>query len=463
MYLGKNLRINVVNSVNVLITPMKTKWHILKIIHGYPMLYNAGSEVYSQSICNELSHHHRVSIFTREENPFHPDFDIREEKETPNRILYRVNMPREKDGYRHPQLDKNFGELLDQIKPDIAHIGHLNHLSTGLVDELKKHKIPIVFTLHDFWLMCPRGQFLQRNFGEAGELYKVCDGQEDRKCAATCYSMFFSGRPQDKKTDEAYWTQWIKGRMEETRSVIEKVDHFIAPSRYLMERYVTEFALPKQKAQYLDYGFPLHYLTTPRRKAPETASAGGLMTFGYIGTHIPAKGIHHLIEAFGRLKGKARLRIWGRPRPQETAGLKLLTREKVTNGNQVEWMGEYVNQNIAAHVFSNCDGIIVPSIWGENSPLVIHEAQACKVPVITANYGGMKEYVSHMGNGLLFNHRDPLDLSYQMQWAIDHPEDFLKLGKCGYLYSEDGSIPEIRAHCQQLLSIYQKTIENHEK
>lgn len=437
--------------------------HILKIIHGYPMLYNAGSEVYSQSICNELSNHNRVSIFTREENPFLPDFEIREERETPNRILYRTNMPRGKDGYRHPQLDAKFGKLLDQIKPGIAHIGHLNHLSTGLVDELKKRSIPIVFTLHDFWLMCPRGQFMQRNFGETGELYKVCDGQENHKCATTCYAMLFSGRPQDRKTDEAYWTGWMRGRMEETRSVMEKVDHFIAPSHYLMARYVKDFALPGEKVQYLDYGFPLHYLTTPGGKTPQTAGGGGIMTFGYIGTHIPAKGIHQLIEAFGKLRGKARLRIWGRPRSQETAGLKVLVTEKVTNDNQVEWMGEYVNQNIADHVFRNCDGIVVASIWGENSPLVIHEAQACNVPVITANYGGMKEYVRHRKNGLLYNHRDPEDLSLQLQWAIDHSEAFIRLGKQGYLYSEDGTIPEIRTHCQQLLSIYQKTIENHGK
>ena len=51
--------------------------HILKIIHGYPPTYNAGSEVYSQSICNELSKFHKVSVFTREENPYAPCLSIR--------------------------------------------------------------------------------------------------------------------------------------------------------------------------------------------------------------------------------------------------------------------------------------------------------------------------------------------------------------------------------------------------
>ena len=142
--------------------------HVLKIIHGYPPYYNAGSEVYSQSICNELSKSHKVSIFSREENPYAPDFQIRHQRLNLSLDLYLLNNPNGKDGYRHKQIDDNFAELIKDIKPDIAHIGHLNHLSTGLVDELNKQNIPIIFTLHDFWLMCPRGQFLTRRADEGG-------------------------------------------------------------------------------------------------------------------------------------------------------------------------------------------------------------------------------------------------------------------------------------------------------
>ncbi|GAB6120577.1 glycosyltransferase family protein [Dysgonomonas termitidis] len=127
--------------------------HILKIIHGYPPNYNAGSEVYCQSVCNELSKRHKVSVFTREENLYAPDFSIRHEKQSDNLDLYIVNNPQGKDDYRHKQMDNNFADLLKQLKPDIAYIGHLNHLSIGLIDELNKQ----VFMLHDYWLMCPRG------------------------------------------------------------------------------------------------------------------------------------------------------------------------------------------------------------------------------------------------------------------------------------------------------------------
>ena len=147
--------------------------HILKIIHGYPPNYNAGSEVYSQSVCNELSKRHQVSIFTREENPYAPDFGIRHEKQNDQLDLFFVNNPQGKDGYRHKQLDEKFAALIKELKPDVAHIGHLNHLSTGIVDELNRYKIPIVFTLHDFWLMCPRGQFLTRSIGQENN-FQLC-------------------------------------------------------------------------------------------------------------------------------------------------------------------------------------------------------------------------------------------------------------------------------------------------
>jgi hypothetical protein len=104
---------------------------IIKIIHGYPPFYNAGSEVYSKSICEELSKNNQVFVFTREENPYLPDFTIRKEQINENLVIYLANMAQGKDGFRHNELDLIFSALLNEIKPDVAHIGHLNHLSTG--------------------------------------------------------------------------------------------------------------------------------------------------------------------------------------------------------------------------------------------------------------------------------------------------------------------------------------------
>lgn len=423
--------------------------HILKIIHGYPPNYNAGSEVYSQSICEELSKYHQVSIFTREENPYSPDFAIRHKKVNDNLNLYFVNNPQGKDGYRHAGIDSNFAKLLSALKPDIAHVGHLNHLSTGLIDQLNKQKIPIVFTLHDFWLMCPRGQFLTRSIGQENN-FNLCSGQEDAKCATSCYQVYYSGRKADQLKDTESWTYWISQRMSETRAITDKVDLFIAPSKYLRERFIADFKLPENKIIHLDYGFPTEYLT-PTKKSDKNRP----FTFGYIGTHIPAKGVNQLIEAFKKLEAPAVLKIYGRQNGQSSAALKQLAQ---SSKNEIAFAGEYINRNLADEVFSTVDCIVVPSIWAENSPLVIHEAQACRVPVITAEYGGMKEYVQHGVNGLLFEHRNVNSLSEQMKFAVNNPELLSKLGHRGYLYTEDGQVPSIKEHCLELVKIYRPLV-----
>ena len=429
--------------------------HILKIIHGYPPQYNAGSEVYSQSICTELSKYHRLSVFTREENPYTPCFSIREEKINENLTLYLINNPQGKDGYRHQQMDDVFSSLIKKLQPNIAHIGHLNHLSTGLVDVLEQFKIPIIYTLHDFWLMCPRGQFLTRSIGRAEGNFQLCTHQDDKKCAIDCYKVYFSGIKENEANDVEQWESWVHSRMEEIKRIVSKINLFIAPSKYLKDRFEEDFHISRDKIIYLDYGFPTEYLVpTEKIKKDEP------YTFGYIGTHIPAKGVNLLIDAFKKIEKPAILKIFGRENGQSTKALQAMA---CSSKNKIEFLGEYMNHNLVNDVFSKVDCIVVPSIWGENSPLVIHEAQACKIPVITADFGGMKEYVAHNVNGLLFKHRETDSLAEQLNFAISNPEKMKELGSVGYLYSENGTIPNIKEHCKQLEIIYQNIMSKEYK
>jgi glycosyltransferase involved in cell wall biosynthesis/MoaA/NifB/PqqE/SkfB family radical SAM enzyme len=433
---------------------------ILKVIHGYPMRYNAGSEVYSQTLCQGLADRHEVHVFTREEDSFAPDYRVRTEKDADDaRItLHLVNNPRNKDRYRVTGIDQRFAELLDSLQPDIVHVGHLNHLSTSLLSEAASREIPIVYTLHDYWVMCPRGQFMQTFPEDPDNLWAACDGQEDRKCAERCYSRYFSGSPGERDVDMSYWTQWVARRMRHIREMTDLVDLFVAPAQYLLERYRKDFGLPAAKLKYLDYGFD------QARSEGRSRASGEPMTFGYIGTHIPAKGIHDLIRAFGQVRGDAVLRIWGRHRGQDTDALKALASELPGGlADRVEWMPEYRNQAIVRDVFDKVDAIVVPSVWVENSPLVIHEAQQARVPVITANTGGMGEYVQHEVNGLLFEHRSHDALAQQMQRLIDEPGLLDRLGQRGYLFSETGHIPPIDDHVREIEALYESLIRRRDR
>ena len=432
---------------------------ILQVIHGYPMRYNAGSEVYTQMLAHALAERHEVHIFTREEDPFRPDYALREEgdEKNPALRLHLVNNPRSMGRYRHAGIDARFAEVLDGFRPDVVHIGHLNHLSTSLVWEAADRSIPILFTLHDYWLMCPRGQFMQTHPRDGGELWASCEGQDNQKCAERCYARFFSGDPEVRRCDVQYWTDWIANRMRHIREMVELIDLFVAPSHYLRRRFVRDFDIPEVKIVPLDYGFDLSRLKG-RERIP-----GEPFTFGYIGTHIPAKGIHHLIEAFSMLKGRSRLRIWGRERGQNTQALRAIADALPPHvSERIEWLPEYRNEEIVEKVFNRVDAIVVPSIWVENSPLVIHEALQCGVPVITADAGGMAEFIRHEVNGLVFSFRDPLSLAHQMGRFVAEPEFARHLGRRGYLASDDGSVPDMRAHAKAIEGLYERILSRRE-
>lgn len=424
---------------------------VLQVIHGYPMRYNAGSEVYTQTLCHGLAARHEVHVFTREEDSFSPDYRLRLERDAddPRITIHLVNNPRNRDRYRAEGIDQRFTEVLDNVVPDLMHVGHLNHLSTSLLQEAARRGIPIVYTLHDYWVMCPRGQFMQMFPEDPDNVWAACDGQEDRKCAERCYARYFSGASDEAPTDVAYWTDWVGRRMKHVREMTELVDVFVAPARYLQHRYRDAFGIPESKLVFLDYGFDL------RRLRGRTRVTGEPFTFGYIGTHIPAKGVHDLIRAFGDLRGEAKLRIWGRHRGQDTEALKgIASRLPGDIAARVEWLPEYRNDAIIRDVFDRVDAIVVPSVWVENSPLVIHEAQQARVPVITGNAGGMAEYVEHEVNGLLFEHRSAVSLTAQMQRLVDDPALGRQLGARGYRFSESGDVPSIEEHVVAIEAMY---------
>ena len=429
---------------------------ILQVIHGYPMRYNAGSEIHTQILCHALAGRHEVHVFTREEDPFAPDFRMRIEGDPDHAgtTLHVVNNPRNRDRYREPGIDRRFAEVLDRIRPDVVHVGHLNHLSSALPFEAARRSIPVVHTLHDYWTMCPRGQFMQTFPEDPEDPWAACGGQEDRKCAERCYARSFGGTPEEREADVGYWTGWVGRRMRHLREMTEFVDLFVAPARYLHDRYRDEFGIPERKLVCLDYGFDLARLRG-RERTP-----GEPFTFGYIGTHIPAKGIHDLIRAFGGVNGRATLRIWGRPRGQDTEALKALARSLPEGKtDRVEWLPEYRNRDIVRDVFNRVDAIVVPSVWVENSPLVIHEAQQARVPVITADAGGMAEYVRHEVNGLLFEHRSHRSLAGRMQRFVDDPGLARRLGRRGYAFSDSGDVPAIEDHARAIEGLYRRVLK----
>lgn len=412
---------------------------VLQVNHGYPDRYNAGSEIYTRHLARALRQGgHDVSVFAREEDPFRPDLALRVEQDG-DIPVHLVNTPRTQHRWQDDGLDAAFSSVLERTEPDVVHFHHLNHLSLGLPRAATRAGCVTVFTVHDFWLPCPRGQLVQWRLG--GEPWPICSGQSDRKCAEACYARCHTGEPDRLAGDLAYWTEWVSARMSAVDAALEHVDAFRCPSATVADALAKRFPAVRPRLEIRDYGFPPLALPLPR--------ASAVPTFGYIGTHTAPKGIDLLIRAFRDVAGDVRLRIWGRARGQETEALRALARAD----GRITFEGEYANEEVG-RILSGLDSIVVPSIWLENSPLVIHEAQQARVCVVTADAGGMAEYVRHEVNGLLFRHRDSASLAAQLRRLASDRALARRLGARGYLHTPGGDVLSIDVEAAELADLY---------
>jgi glycosyltransferase involved in cell wall biosynthesis len=321
------------------------------------------------------------------------------------------------------RVDDAFRKFLGEIHPDIVHVGHLSHLSTNLVAIAKAAKIPVVFTLHDYWMQCLRGQLITSKM-------QLCPGPSEDRCV-TCMRYYFRSDPEARQAYRSWDTH--------TRSICAQVDHFIAPCRFLYDKFEV-WGIPVGRMSNLDYGFDL----APFKKLKKQKSLK--IRFGFMGRIIPVKGVDLLIEAInGLAHSKVELNIFG-ANNSEVAYLKRMDRHQ-----NVHFLGNYDNRDIA-EVFQKIDVLVVPSRWYENSPLVIHEAFLAGVPVITANIGGMAELVKDGENGLLFQVDNVQDLQAKMQRFLDHPELLRTLTKTVT------PVRSIQEDARDILAIYNKLL-----
>ena len=332
-----------------------------------------------------------------------------------------------RDTYRNDHIAKAFGQYLDETKPDLVHFQHVTCLSTTCITETADRGIPVFYTLHDFWLLCPRGQLLRRDLG-------ICDGPEPHLCVfCNAYQLGVSPEAAGaryaripKRWPRGGLAGWLdemkkriarnsfRGEADAAKQAAERLEHimdvcrrvslFLAPSRFMMQT-MRKLGLPG-KIAYLDYGYDLSRLARFKRKESPK------IRFGYVGSIIPSKGVHVLIEAFRRVAAAdAELRIYGAGYNFEGyENYEKELRAMAESDKRIIFAGPFDNANVK-DVFSEFDVLVVPSIWYENAPLTIHEAIITGAPVITSDIGGMAEYVRNGVNGLTFRLGSARDLA----------------------------------------------------
>lgn len=412
---------------------------VLLVLHFFLPRHSAGTEVYTDSIARALRERgHDVHLFFTEKVLSRHNYTLerREWHGIPCHVLTNNLLYESFDEtFSNPEVERQFRVVLDETKPDVVHVQHLMLLSMGLPAIAKERGIPVLMTLHDFFLACARfGQLL-----EHGE--RVCSGPEPKKCA-NCMAdfKFAQTKFQQRMISAIRWTKNVAGfdlapvvdvlrglplvrgggsepenstpgeaadrarrarvdtfaplfkrRAKAFLALARHVDRFLAPSRTVREG-MTAFGLSKRKIHVLPLGIEMPPHAERRRREHDD------VVFGFIGTLAPHKGVHVAIEAMRYMKGHGRLLVFGRRDyyPDYVARL-----EQLAQGLNVELKGPVPRRDLVK-AFAQIDVLVVPSIWFENFPIVIQEARSAGVPVVASNLGGMAEAVRHDVDGLLF-------------------------------------------------------------
>lgn len=288
-------------------------------------------------------------------------------------------------------------ELIQNEKPDIAHIGLLHRQITfSVVDVLKKHNIPVVMSMHDLIFACPNYTMLSQ-----GENCEACVKGSvfnciRRKCVkdstgksvlAACEKEFLVRKKLYDKVDlyitECEFYKSLFKQSHVTRSRIICMTNFLPVSqKYEFDRNYSDYIL-------------------------------------YFGRFSKEKGILTLLKAHEILKCKYRLVLVGGG-AEESNIRRFVESHHLTN---VELPGAIYGEKMDV-IIKNAKAVVVPSEWYENCPYALLQSLAKGKVTIVSGIGGLPELVSDGETGYLFKPGDSRDLAEKIEkvYSMDKPK-----------------------------------------
>ncbi len=332
--------------------------------------------------------------------------------------------------YSREAKDK-IAQLIKDERIDVAHLQSIHHhITPSILYPLKRHRIPIIWTLHDFTIMCPNTTF-------------YCHGNICERCKKIRY--YWPPLVRCKKNSFMASTMAAaENAIHRIMRVYDLVDFFITPSQFLRHKLI-EYGFEKDKILHINNFVEMTSFENKEDTGNYCLFAGRLSE---------EKGLKTLIDAAFKVRAM-RLKIIGTgPLEQE-----LIRYARSKNGpGIVEFIG-HVSHADAIELLSNSSFAVVPSEWYENLPYSILEAFACQKPVIASRIGGLPAFVTDGVTGLLFEPYDAQDLAAKITWMNAHPKERKKMGRTarevlGKEYNPD-------KHYTQLMAVYETARKNY--
>lgn len=272
-------------------------------------------------------------------------------------------------------VTEGFADLLRALRPTVVHAHHYAHLGVEFLRVIKQVDpgIKVYLTLHEYMAICNnQGQMIKTNG-------RLCSRESLDDCRG-CFPQL---------TAEDFWR-----RKHFIQSHFEYVDHFVSPSEFLRQRYVA-WGIPAEKITVIENGQDDHAPLPPRL----LAEGDTRNRFGYFGQINPFKGLDVLLKALHSMtkdeRRKVVLEVHGANLEVQSGEFRDKIKELVdplVKKGVVQWMGPYQPHELRSRM-AGIDWVVVPSVWWENSPMVIQEAFVCGRPLLVSDIGGMAEKV----------------------------------------------------------------------
>jgi glycosyltransferase involved in cell wall biosynthesis len=319
---------------------------------------------------------------------------------------------------------RHLSDFLRAHRPDVVHLQHTHFIGLDLLSQIRRvlPTAAIVYTLHEFLPICHRDGQMVRSFSD-----ELCSEASPRRCHE-CF-------PQISEQAFFLRERFVKGHF-------ASVDRFIAPSAQLMEKYL-RWGIEPDRIEVEEYG-----RRPPAVRAPAPRASNPPANIGFFGQLSHFKGGRLMLEAMTMLDEKTRAHLW-----LHGANLELQTQEFQDEfaarleplRGRVTFRGPYAHDELPK-LMADLHWVVVPSIWWENSPLVIQEASFHRRPIICSDVGGMAEKVRDGVDGIHFRVGDAYSLARAIETATGSPRLWRSLSsRIREPHSMDAHVEHLRA------------------
>lgn len=415
------------------------------IVHKFPPESLGGTEIYTWGLARALARAgHTVNVFYPLAG-ISPE-EVRQEQDDVGLWRSPISATRERENpagqfwhtFRDTGIERTFVAFLAETDPEIVHFQHVQGVSARLIELAASQKDrPRVITLHDYWFFCANSQLVRPD-------RQMCQGpQHGLNCVDCATARADLGWLRALRPLVAlpldYRNRYLAG-------VAAQADLLIAPSEFLREQYIRQ-GFPAERMVTIENGVEVGRVSG--EAAPAIPHDPDRLHFGFLGSLAWQKGLHVLVEAFNHLPPNAALTVYGSDRvfPDYAADVRDLARHP---GIRFAGALDYRHVGDALRAL---DCLIVPSLWYENSPLVIQEAFVAGLPVVASRLGALTEKVADGVTGRLFEPGSVEDLTRVLGELMQEPEQLRALTRNVH------PAPSMDEHAKQLVGIYRQLLD----